>query len=70
VRAIAEYRKSLKLDPRHEPTLQNLAAALISAGQTQEAQKIIDQLSGLNPQNSALPNLRAQMALSRNRNPE
>ncbi|HYY58990.1 MAG TPA: tetratricopeptide repeat protein, partial [Pyrinomonadaceae bacterium] len=61
VRAIAEYRKSLKLDPRHEPTLQNLAAALISAGQTQEAQKIIDQLSGLNPQNSALPNLRAQM---------
>ncbi|HEV2915936.1 MAG TPA: tetratricopeptide repeat protein [Pyrinomonadaceae bacterium] len=69
-RAIAEYRKSLALDPRHEPTLQNLAAALIAARKTDEAQKIIEQLSGLNPQNPALPNLRAQMAQSRNRNPE
>lgn len=66
-RAIAEYRKSLALDPRHQPTLQNLATALISAGKTEEAQKIIDQLSGINPSNPALPDLRAQMAQSKNR---
>jgi tetratricopeptide (TPR) repeat protein len=69
-RAIAEYRKSLALDPRHEPTLQNLATALISTGKTQEAQQIIEQLSSLNPANPALSNLRAQMAQSRNRSPE
>lgn len=66
-RAIAEYRKSLALDPRHQPTLQNLAAALISVGKTAEAQKVIDQLSSINPSNPALPDLRAQMAQSKNR---
>lgn len=66
-RAIAEYRKSLAIDPRHEPTLQNLSAALISVGQTQEAQKMIDQLGALNPQNPALSDLRAQMAQSKNK---
>jgi tetratricopeptide (TPR) repeat protein len=66
-RAIAEYRKSLAIDPRHEPTLQNLSAALITMGQTAEAQKMIDQLSALNPQNPALSDLRAQMAQSRNK---
>jgi tetratricopeptide (TPR) repeat protein len=66
-RAIAEYRKSLAIDPRHEPTLQNLSAALITVGQTAEAQKMIDQLSALNPQNPALSDLRAQMAQSRNK---
>jgi tetratricopeptide (TPR) repeat protein len=66
-RAIAEYRKSLAIDPRHEPTLQNISAALITVGQTAEAQKMIDQLSALNPQNPALSDLRAQMAQSRNK---
>ena len=69
-RAIAEYRKSLAIDPRHEPTLQNLSAALITVGQTAEAQKMIDQLSALNPQNPALSDLRAQMAQSRNKSRE
>lgn len=69
-RAIAEYRKSLTIDPRHEATLQNLSAALITVGQTAEAQKMIDQLSALNPQNPALSDLRAQMAQSRNKTQE
>ena len=69
-RAIAEYRKSLALDPRHEPTLQNIATALIAVAKTDEAQKMIDQLSGINPTNPALPNLRAQMEQSKNRSPE
>jgi tetratricopeptide (TPR) repeat protein len=66
-RAIAEYRKSLAVDPRHEPTLQNLSAALITVGRTAEAQKTIEQLSALNPSNPALSDLRAQMAQSKNK---
>lgn len=69
-RAIAEYRKSLALDPRHEPTLQNLATALIAAGKLEEAQKTIDQLTSLNPANPSLPDLRAQMAQSKNKTRE
>lgn len=69
-RAIAEYRKSLALDSRHEQTLQNIATALIAVGKTDEAQKFIDQLSGINPTNPSLPDLRAQMAQSKNRSPE
>ena len=69
-RAIAEYRKSLAIDPRHEPTLQNLATALMAVGKIDEAQKTIDQLSSLNPSNPALSDLRAQMAQSRNKTQE
>jgi Flp pilus assembly protein TadD len=65
-RAIVEYRKSLALDPRHEPTLQNLASALITTGNRAEAQKRIDELQAVNPSNPSLPNLRAQLAQSRN----
>ena len=66
-RAIAEYRKSLAVDPRHEPTLQNLATALISIGDFDEAQQRIDQLQRINPSHTALPNLRAQLAQSKNK---
>ena len=65
-RAIVEYRKSLALDPRHEPALQNLASALITVGNHEEAQKRIDELQSLNPSNEALPNLRAQLGQSKN----
>ncbi|MGB7926102.1 MAG: tetratricopeptide repeat protein, partial [Pyrinomonadaceae bacterium] len=65
-RAIVEYRKSLAADPRHEPALQNLASALITTGNREEAQKRIDELQKLNPSNAALPNLRAQLAQSKN----
>lgn len=65
-KAIAEYRKSLKIDPRHEPTLQNLATALISLGEREEAGKIIEELQQTNPSNAALTNLRAQLAQSKN----
>ena len=65
-RAITEYRKSLALDPRHEPTMQNLASALISTGKREEAEKMIDELQQVNPSNPSLPNLRAQLAQSKN----
>jgi len=65
-RAIAEYRKALALDPRHELALQSLASALISTGKHDEAQKRIDELQSINPSNPSLPNLRAQLAQSQN----
>jgi tetratricopeptide (TPR) repeat protein len=65
-RAIIEYRKSLALDAKHEPTLQHLAAALTATGNHAEAQKRIDELQSINPSNPALPNLRAQLAQSKN----
>lgn len=61
-RAISEYRRSLLIDPHHETTLQNLATALISTGGMDEARKRIEELSGLNPSNPALPGLREQLA--------
>jgi tetratricopeptide (TPR) repeat protein len=69
-RAITEYRKSLAIAPRHEATLQNLASALISTGNLQEAQKIIAELEDLNPSNTSLANLRAQLAQNKNASQE
>ncbi|MBA3441554.1 MAG: hypothetical protein H0T92_16975 [Pyrinomonadaceae bacterium] len=66
-RAIAEYRKSLAVDSSHEPTLQNLATALISIRVFDEAQQRIDELQRINPSHTALPNLRAQLAQSKNK---
>lgn len=65
-RAIVEYRKALAIDQRHEAALQNLASALITTGNHEEAQKRIDELQRLNASNPALSNLRAQLAQSRN----
>lgn len=61
-RAVAEYRQSLKLAPRHEMTLQSLAAALIALGEKAEARRRLDELESVNPSNATLPNLRAQLA--------
>jgi tetratricopeptide (TPR) repeat protein len=61
-RAVEEYRKSLGLAPRHEMTLQSLAAALIALGETPEARQRLDELQSVNPSNATLPNLRAQLA--------
>jgi len=61
-RAVEEYRKSLGLAPRHEMTLQSLAAALIALGETAEARQRLDELQSVNPSNATLPNLRAQLA--------
>ncbi len=64
--AIAEYRRSLAINPRHEPALQNLAAALIKTGRREEAERKINELQSLDASNPALPDLRAQLQQSRN----
>ncbi len=59
-RAINEYRRSLQVDARHEKTLQNLALALIRAGDKLAARQTIDKLALVNNQNPALASLRSQ----------
>jgi tetratricopeptide (TPR) repeat protein len=53
-RAIKEFRTSLEKNPAHELTLQNLAAALQSKGDTAGLQETLTQLGKVNPQNPAL----------------
>lgn len=60
-RAIASYRAALKIDPRHEKSLQNLTAALIDQGDLPGARKSIEQLAQVNPGNQALAQFRAQL---------
>ncbi|CAN5419792.1 hypothetical protein BH18ACI2_BH18ACI2_15670 [soil metagenome] len=58
-RAIAEFRRSLERDPNHVPTLQNLVVALTRKGDKAEARATLSKLEKLNPENPALPQLRA-----------
>lgn len=65
-RAIAEYRRALQTDPRQELTLQSLAAALVESGGFEEAARRLDELEKVNPSNTELPGLRAQLEQQRN----
>ncbi|HZH30858.1 MAG TPA: tetratricopeptide repeat protein [Pyrinomonadaceae bacterium] len=60
-RAIEEYRKTLKIDPRHEKALQNIAAAALQLGDKTAAREAIDQLAGVNPNNQYLEGLRSNL---------
>lgn len=64
--AVREYRRALEVEPRSELTLQNLAAALMSTGNFDEAEKRVAELEGINSSNETLPDLRAQLARKRN----
>jgi tetratricopeptide (TPR) repeat protein len=57
-RAIAEYRKSLAIDPKHELSWQNLAAAAVYMKDKPTANEALDKLASINPQNPALGSLR------------
>lgn len=59
--AITWYGRALANDARHEGVLQNLVVALVRAGQTFKAEKQYEQLQIINPDNPALPDLRAQI---------
>jgi tetratricopeptide (TPR) repeat protein len=61
-RAIEEYRKTLKIDPRHEKALQNIAAAALRLGDKAAASEAIDQLAAANPNNQYLEGLRSSVA--------
>lgn len=53
-RAIREYRKSLDIDPNHEPSLQNLSVVLKKMNAEEELNKTLSQLKKVNPKNIIL----------------
>ncbi|MGI9106318.1 MAG: tetratricopeptide repeat protein [Pyrinomonadaceae bacterium] len=60
-RAIEEYRKALKIDPRHEKALQNVAAAALQSGDKATARQAVQQLASVNPANPTLGTLRSSV---------
>lgn len=60
-RAISEYRKALDIDPKHEKTLQNLAAAALRKKDNATAREALDRLAAVNPANPAIASLRASL---------
>jgi tetratricopeptide (TPR) repeat protein len=60
-RAIEEYRKTLKIDPRHEKAWQNIAAAALQLGDKSTAREAIEGLSKVNPNNQYLEGLRSNL---------
>ena len=58
-RAISEYRKALTVDPKHEKTLQILAAAAARKGDTATARDALDRLAAVDPSTPAIASLRA-----------
>lgn len=65
-RAAREYRRALQADPKSEPPLQSLVAALVATGELDEAERRLGELAAVNPNNPELPNLRAQLEQKRN----
>ena len=61
-RAIEEYRKTLKINPRHEKALQNIAAAALRLGDKAAAEDAVRQLADINPANPLLDGLRSSIA--------
>ncbi|HEY0408409.1 MAG TPA: tetratricopeptide repeat protein [Pyrinomonadaceae bacterium] len=60
-RAIIEYRKALAINPNHEKTLQNLAAAAVRKGDKATARDALDRLAVVNPSNPAIASLRSSL---------
>ncbi|MFN2456027.1 MAG: tetratricopeptide repeat protein [Pyrinomonadaceae bacterium] len=60
-RAIKEYRLALSIDPKHEKTLQNLAAAFLRKGDKTNARDAIENLARVNPSNPAIAPMRAAL---------
>jgi tetratricopeptide (TPR) repeat protein len=49
-RAIKEFQTSLETNPRHEPTLYNLAVAYLKKEKFEETREVLRQLEDVNPQ--------------------
>ncbi len=60
-RAIAEYRKALEINPKHEQSLARLADVSLSKGDKATAKAAIDKLAAINPSSSVLSTLRSNL---------
>ena len=65
-KAIAEFQKSLKDNPKHEKTLQFLTQALIKTGKRAEAENVLAELGKINPNAPSLAEIEAQIKQSEN----
>jgi protein O-mannosyl-transferase len=57
-RAVKEFQQSLAIDPKHEPTLYNLAVAYFRKGDTENARKTLTQLEQANPNSRLIERLK------------
>jgi len=60
-RGIATFNESLKIDPKHEPTLFNLAIAYFRKGDNENAKKVVAQLEQANPSSPLLAQLKQRV---------
>ncbi len=60
-KAITEFQKSLLVDSKHEKTLQVLTQALISQNKNAEAEKYLERLKQVNPNNRQLTEFNEQL---------
>ncbi len=65
-KAIAEFNKSLKENPKHEKTLQFLTQALLKQGKTKEAETVLAKLKEVNPNTPTLAEIQTQTAQEAN----
>ncbi len=61
-KALAEYRKSLQIDPEHIRTLDSMARAMIKLGRTKEAEETIVKLKKLDADYPGLADLASLLA--------
>jgi tetratricopeptide (TPR) repeat protein len=64
-RALTEFRRSLEINPQHEPSLQNMIIALARKGERAQAQLFLEKLEKINPRNTALEALRLELDQTR-----
>lgn len=58
-RAVEEYRKAVKANPRHEIAWQNMASVAAQLGDKPAAREAVEGLAAANPNNPTLPALRS-----------
>lgn len=60
-RAIAEYRKSIALDPRHANSWKNIASAALQKRDRATAAEAVERLAAIDPNSAELPSLRQSL---------
>jgi Flp pilus assembly protein TadD len=68
-RAIAEFKRSLEVEPSHPQTLQNLTVAYTRRGDLASAEATLARLRAAAPQSPALEQLRAGIEKARSSAP-
>lgn len=68
-KAVAEFQKSLQINPKHEKTLQVAAQTYLAQNKIAEAEKFVARLKEANANNQYLAQLETQIANSKN-NPQ